>query len=147
MHNPMDIPTPIVDEPIFTIYTKSNCPNCVEYKKLLEYDNLATCTVDCDSYLNENRPAFKDFMITMICNSPRITIPYLDQTDVKVLTVQDKLNAYSKKYDRNYLMKSLSFPIVFYNGSYISSPLSFLQDFNDYMKELNVDDYDERDTF
>ena len=42
----------------YTIYTKSQCPACVEVKKLLPEATI----IDCDRYLVEDVDEFLDFM-------------------------------------------------------------------------------------
>ena len=54
----IDLPT----EKGFTIYSKSNCINCDNIKKLLEYNKLEYNVINCDNYLNENKNFFLEFM-------------------------------------------------------------------------------------
>jgi glutaredoxin len=55
----------IIDLPAnnnFTIYSKSGCPNCDNIKQLLINNNLIYNVINCDNYLNENKPFFLEFM-------------------------------------------------------------------------------------
>jgi|688.fasta_scaffold519053_2 glutaredoxin len=56
----MKIELPI--EKGFTIYSKSNCINCDNIKKLLEDNKLEYNVINCDNYLNENKNFFLEFM-------------------------------------------------------------------------------------
>ncbi len=47
---------------IFTIYSKSGCPNCEKVKKILDNSKLIYVVVGCDGYLAENKEAFLDHM-------------------------------------------------------------------------------------
>ena len=60
----MKIELPI--EKGFTIYSKSNCINCDNIKKLLEDNKLEYNVINCDNYLNENKNFFLEFMKLLI---------------------------------------------------------------------------------
>jgi glutaredoxin len=47
----------------FTIYTKSGCPGCIKVKTLLQERN--PIIIDCDEYLFDDRPRFKEFVNKM----------------------------------------------------------------------------------
>jgi len=59
-------------ENIYTIYSKSGCPNCSKVKKLLEKQEKVI--VDCDEYILENKAGFLDF-IRKLCEREWNTFP------------------------------------------------------------------------
>jgi glutaredoxin len=61
-------------ENIYTIYSKSGCPNCKKVKTLLEENNIEFIIVDCDEYLINNKPEFLNF-ITELTNKDWKTFP------------------------------------------------------------------------
>lgn len=59
----MEFPLPV--EGIFTIYSKSGCPNCVKVKQLLKEKQQTFYVIDCDEFILENKVEFLDFMKTL----------------------------------------------------------------------------------
>ena len=47
---------------VYTIYTKSGCPNCTKAKKLLDSEKNNILIVDCDEYIIEDKPTFLQFI-------------------------------------------------------------------------------------
>lgn len=41
----------------YTVYSKSNCPNCVKVKDLLKSEKLEFVNIDCDLYLLDYKKA------------------------------------------------------------------------------------------
>jgi len=59
----MDFLTP---EPnVFTIYTKSGCPNCLKVKNLLKENKLIFTIIDCDEYIIEDKETFLSFIASL----------------------------------------------------------------------------------
>lgn len=52
----MEIEEPV--DNIFTVYSKSGCPNCVNVKKLLKEKHIHFKIIDCDEYILENKEEF-----------------------------------------------------------------------------------------
>jgi glutaredoxin len=46
----------------FTVYSKSNCPNCVKVKELLKSEKIDFLNVDCDQYLESRKMEFLAFI-------------------------------------------------------------------------------------
>ena len=53
-------------ENIYTIYSKSGCPNCKKVKTLLEENNIKFIIVDCDEYLINYKTDFLQFIKNLI---------------------------------------------------------------------------------
>lgn len=53
-------------ENIYTIYSKSGCPNCKKVKTLLEENNIDFIIVDCDEYLINYKTDFLQFIKKLI---------------------------------------------------------------------------------
>jgi glutaredoxin len=53
-------------ENIYTIYSKSGCPNCKKVKILLEENNIEFIIVDCDEYLINYKTEFLQFIKNLI---------------------------------------------------------------------------------
>jgi len=51
---------------MYTIYSKSGCPNCTKVKDLLQTTKIPFTVVDCDEYLLENKEAFLEFIMNLI---------------------------------------------------------------------------------
>ena len=47
---------------VYTIYTKSGCPNCVKIKKYLCECGAEMLVVNCDEYIIENKQVFLQFI-------------------------------------------------------------------------------------
>ena len=46
----------------FTVYSKSGCLNCDKIKILLDENRLEYNVINCDTYLNENKSFFLEFI-------------------------------------------------------------------------------------
>lgn len=46
----------------YTVYSKSNCPNCVKVKELLRTEKMDFLTIDCDLYLLNKKAEFLTFI-------------------------------------------------------------------------------------
>jgi len=46
----------------YTVYSKSNCPNCVKVKDLLRSEKVDFIIVDCDLYLESKKAQFLSFI-------------------------------------------------------------------------------------
>lgn len=46
----------------YTVYSKSNCPNCVKVKELLRSEKVDFIIVDCDLYLESKKAQFLSFI-------------------------------------------------------------------------------------
>jgi glutaredoxin len=60
----MDIPEPQAN--VFTVYSKSGCPNCLKVKQLLKNNSINYTVIDCDEYLLENKDTFLQFISNLI---------------------------------------------------------------------------------
>ena len=58
----------------FTIYSKSNCIYCTKVKKLLIRENLPFIEYNCDTYLDNYKTEFLDF-IKHLANTNHKTFP------------------------------------------------------------------------
>jgi glutaredoxin len=47
---------------MFTVYSKSGCPNCLLVKTFLKEKKIVFNVVDCDEYLIEKKEAFLEFI-------------------------------------------------------------------------------------
>ena len=47
---------------IFTVYSKSGCPNCTSVKKLLKDHSFLFHEINCDDYLIEDKEGFLSFI-------------------------------------------------------------------------------------
>ena len=56
----MEMEEPTVN--MFTVYSKSGCPNCLSVKKLLKEKHIHFKIIDCDEYLLENKEQFLQFI-------------------------------------------------------------------------------------
>ena len=52
-------------EKIYTIYSKSGCPNCKNVKNLLQGKNIAFDIIDCDEYLIDFKTEFLQFIMKL----------------------------------------------------------------------------------
>jgi glutaredoxin len=50
----------------YTVYSKSNCPNCVKVKELLKNEKKDLTIVDCDPYLESRKPEFLTFIKQLV---------------------------------------------------------------------------------
>jgi len=50
----------------YTIYSKSNCPNCVKVKELLMSEKIDFTIINCDPYLESRKPEFLTFIKQLI---------------------------------------------------------------------------------
>jgi glutaredoxin len=51
----------------YTVYSKSNCPNCVKVKELLRTEKIDFANIDCDLYLLDSKKTeFLAFVKQMI---------------------------------------------------------------------------------
>ena len=46
----------------YTIYSKSNCPNCVKVKDLLKSEKVDFLNIDCDLYIESKKSEFLAFI-------------------------------------------------------------------------------------
>ena len=68
----MEIPEP--SKKIFTIYSKSGCPNCIKVKRLLQEKHINFTVIDCDEFILENKDIFLKF-IQNLANKEYKTFP------------------------------------------------------------------------
>ncbi len=50
----------------YTVYSKSNCPNCIKVKDLLKTEKMDFINVDCDLYLESKKTEFLAFVKQLI---------------------------------------------------------------------------------
>jgi glutaredoxin len=50
----------------YTVYSKSNCPNCVKVKELLKNEKIDFAIIDCDLYLESRKEEFLVFVKQLI---------------------------------------------------------------------------------
>ena len=50
---------------MYTIYSKSGCPNCTKVKELLQINKIQFVIINCDDYLLDNKPAFLEFIMNL----------------------------------------------------------------------------------
>jgi glutaredoxin len=46
----------------YTVYSKSNCPNCVKVKELFKREKIDFLNIDCDLYLESRKNEFLAFI-------------------------------------------------------------------------------------
>jgi len=67
-------------ENIYTIYSKSGCPNCKKVKTLLEENNIKFIIVDCDEYLINYKTEFLQFIKNLISKECKMFPMVFDKT-------------------------------------------------------------------
>lgn len=80
----------------FTIYTKSNCKYCTKVKLLLEDNNIAYESINCDDYLINERDAFLIF-IKILAEKEWKTFPMVFNNKAEFVGGFDETEHYLKK--------------------------------------------------
>jgi len=87
-------------ENIFTVYSKSGCPNCLKAKQLLKEKNIIFTIVDCDEYLLENRDEFLEFIKNQ-ANKEHKTFPMIFDGKQFIGGLSDTVNYIDKLLEFN----------------------------------------------
>ena len=66
---------PKPDPDVFTIYSKIDCVYCLRAKCVLEWFNHDV--IECDKYLEKDRPTFLKDMKELTNNYPILTFPFI----------------------------------------------------------------------
>jgi glutaredoxin len=62
---------------VFTIYSKSGCPNCLKVKNLLKENKLIFTIIDCDEYIIEDKVRFLLFMKDFVQSEAPLQFPFV----------------------------------------------------------------------